>query len=42
MKTKYPDIYLVEKIIKKHGDKIYVKWLGFDKCHNSWIKESDL
>ena len=38
MKTNYPNIYL-EKIIKKHGDKIYVKWLRFDKSHNSWIKK---
>ncbi|XP_051156394.1 uncharacterized protein LOC127289561 [Leptopilina boulardi] len=33
-----PDIYLVEKVIKKRGNKIYVKWLGFDNSHNSWIE----
>ncbi|XP_053592992.1 uncharacterized protein LOC128667351 [Microplitis demolitor] len=41
-KVKYPDVYLVEKIIKKHGSKMYVKWLGFDNSHNSWINKSDL
>ncbi|XP_014295129.1 uncharacterized protein LOC106693182 [Microplitis demolitor] len=41
-KVKYPDIYLFEKIIKKHGSKMYVKWLGFDNSHNSWINKSDL
>ncbi|XP_044019514.1 uncharacterized protein LOC122859896 [Aphidius gifuensis] len=34
-KVKYPDIYLIEKIVKKRGDKLYVKWLGFDDTHNS-------
>ncbi|XP_029670869.1 uncharacterized protein LOC115240051 [Formica exsecta] len=29
------DVYLVEKVIRKKGDKIYVKWLGFDATHNS-------
>lgn len=36
-KTKYPDVYLVEKVLKRKGDKVYVKWLGFDNSHNSWI-----
>uniref|UniRef100_A0ABD2WG23 Chromo domain-containing protein n=1 Tax=Trichogramma kaykai TaxID=54128 RepID=A0ABD2WG23_9HYME len=43
MRTKYPDLYLVEKIIKKKGNQLFVKWLGFDDTHNSWInKEKDL
>ncbi|XP_066261340.1 uncharacterized protein [Euwallacea similis] len=36
-KTKHPDIYLVEKVLRRKGRKVYVKWLGFDKTHNSWI-----
>lgn len=36
-KTKYPDVYLVEKVLRKKGDKVYVKWLGFDSSHNSWV-----
>ncbi|XP_036140706.1 uncharacterized protein LOC118644922 [Monomorium pharaonis] len=32
-----PDVYLVEKILRRKGDDIYVKWLGFDGSHNSWI-----
>ncbi|KAJ8978144.1 hypothetical protein NQ317_016846 [Molorchus minor] len=39
-KTKYPDIYLVEKVLKKNKNKVYVKWLGFSKGHNSWIEET--
>lgn len=41
-KTEHPDIYLVEKILRKKGDKAYVKWLGLNKKHNSWIKMSDI
>ena len=36
-KFKNPDVYSIEKVLKKHGNKLYVKWLGFDNSHNSWI-----
>ncbi|XP_046750594.1 uncharacterized protein LOC124413851 [Diprion similis] len=42
LKVEHPDIYLVEKVLKKRGKKLYVKWLGFDSTHNSWINESDV
>jgi len=32
-----PNVYLVEKILREKGDNVYVKWLGMDKSHNSWI-----
>lgn len=41
-KTKYVDTYLVEKILKRKGDKVLVKWLGFDNTENSWIHKSEL
>jgi len=41
-KTKHPDIYLVEKVIKKRGNQVFVKWSGFDNSHNSWINKSEL
>lgn len=41
-RVKYPDIFLIEKIIHRKGDKVFVKWLGFNSSHNSWIKKSDL
>lgn len=41
-KTSQPDIYLVEKILRKKGRKMYVKWLGLDKSHNSWISSTDI
>ena len=40
-KTQQPDIYLVEKILRRRGNKVYVKWLGFDSTHNSWIDKNN-
>jgi len=31
------DIYLVEKVLRRRGNEVYVKWLGFDGSYNSWI-----
>lgn len=41
-KSRYPDTYLVEKVLKKQGNKVYVKWLGFSNDHNSWINKNDI
>lgn len=41
-KTKYPDVYLIEKVIKKKGTKLYVKWLGLSENENSWIDRNDV
>lgn len=40
--VKYPDIYLVEKILRRKGDKVYVKWLGFGNEFNQWIDAKDV
>lgn len=40
-KTLQPDIYLIEKVLRRKGNKVYVKWLGFDNSHNSWIDKSN-
>ena len=29
--------FRVEKVIKRKGDKPYVKWKGYDSSFNSWI-----
>ena len=29
--------FRVEKVIKRKGDKLYVKWKGYDNFFNSWI-----
>lgn len=41
-RVKYPDIFLVEKVLKKKHDSYYVKWLGFPATSNSWVKISDV
>jgi len=41
-KTKDSDIYLDEKVLRKRGNKVFVKWLGFDTSHNSWIDSKDI
>ena len=33
--------FRIEKIIKKKGDKLYVKWKEYDRF-NSWIDKKDL
>lgn len=40
-RTQNHEIYLVEKILKRKGNKIFVKWLGFDESHASWINRED-
>ena len=34
--------FRIEKVIKKKGDKVYVKWKGYDNSFNSWIKKTIL
>jgi hypothetical protein len=35
--TKYPDVYLVEKVLRKKRGKAFVRWLGMTDSENSWI-----
>ena len=32
----------LKKVLKKKGEKLYVKWKGYDKSFNSWIDKKDL
>lgn len=41
-KTKHHEVYLVERVLKRRGDRVYVKWLGFGNEHNSWINKSNV
>ena len=34
--------FRIEKVIKKKGDKSYVKWKGYDNSFNSWIDKKDI
>ena len=31
--------FRIEKILKRKGDKLYVKWKGYDNSFNSWINK---
>ena len=32
----------IEKVIKGKGNKLYVKWKGYDNSFNSWIDKKDI
>ena len=34
--------FRIEKIIKRKGDKLYVKWKRYSNSFNSWIGKKDI
>ena len=34
--------FRIEKVLKRKGDRLYVKWKGYDNRFNSWINKKDL
>ena len=34
--------FRIEAVLKRKGDKLYVKWKGYDSRFNSWIDKKDL
>ena len=38
----YQQEFRIKKVIKIKGDKLYVKWKGYDSSFNSWIHKKDL
>ena len=34
--------FRIEKVIKRKGNKLYVKWEGCNNSFNSWIDKKDL
>lgn len=41
-RTRYPKNFLIEKVLKRQGNRLYVKWLGFGPEANSWITKDQL
>lgn len=41
-KTKNKDLYLVERVLKKKGNKVFVKWAGFSDQYNSWVDADEV
>ena len=36
------ELFRIEKVIKRNGDKLYVKWKGYDNSFNGSIDKKDL
>ena len=34
--------FRIDEILKKKGDKLYVKWKGYNNSFNSWINKKDI
>ena len=34
--------FRIERVLKKKGDKLYVKWKGYVNSFNSWIDKKDI
>ena len=34
--------FRIEKVLKRKGDKLHVKWKGYNNSFNSWINKKDL
>ena len=34
--------FRVGKVLKKKGDKLYLKWKGYNNSFNSWIDKKDI
>ena len=37
-----PEKFRIEKVLKRKGDKLHVKWKGYHNSFNSWIDKKDL
>ncbi|RLU17628.1 hypothetical protein DMN91_009864 [Ooceraea biroi] len=42
LRARHPDVYHVEKVLRRRGNDVYVKWLGMDASHNSWISRDNI
>ena len=34
--------FIIEKVIKRKTEKLYVKWKGYDNLFNGWVDIKDL
>ena len=42
LQTTSQEEFRIEKVIKRKGGKMYVKWKGYDNSSNSWIDKKDV
>ena len=34
--------FRIEKVLKRKGDKLYIKWKGYESRFDNWIDKKDL
>ena len=42
LQTANQTVFRVEKIIQRKGDKLYIKWKGYDNSFNNWIDKNHI
>ena len=42
MQKTHQSTFRIEKVLRKKGDKVLVKWLGYPDSFNSWINAKDV
>ena len=42
LQKKNQEEFRIEKVIRRKGDKLYVKWKGYNNSFNSWIGKASL
>ena len=42
LKKKNQEKFRIEKVIKRKGGKLYVKWKSYNNSFNSWIDKKDV
>jgi len=40
--VKSDDLFRVEKIVKRKGDKVLVRWKGWPNKYDTWIEKGEL
>lgn len=40
--VKFPDLWLIEKILARKGNKVKVRWLGLTKDDDEWVNKNDV
>ena len=42
MEKTYEKQFKIENVIRRKGDKLYVKWKGYKDSFNTWIDKKDI
>ena len=36
------DVFRIEKVLKRHGDKSLIKWMRYNDSFNQWVDNKDI